>query len=98
MAFVYVTEYSQLGGGGAMQVPMDPPIADYRVAFGAAGAAFNTATRFIRVHADAICSVIVGPATGLSAAATNRRFAAGQTEYVAVPQNQGYALACITNT
>jgi hypothetical protein len=81
-----------------MQVPQDPPLADYRVAFGAAGAAFNVATRFVRIHADAICSVIVGPASGLAAAATNRRFAAGQTEYVAVPQNSGYAVACITNS
>jgi len=41
--------------------------------------AFNAKTRFVRLHADAICSIEFG--TNPTAAATTARMAAGQTEF-----------------
>jgi|SRR6516164_8876474 hypothetical protein len=102
MAFVYVTEYSQLGMYENTQIPLDPPIADYQVAVGASsasGPAFNKATRFVRLHCDATspASILIGPLTA-TVATTNQRMAANQTEYHGVPQNAGYCVLVIQNT
>jgi hypothetical protein len=57
-------------------------------------AAFNAATKIVRLHTDAICSVAFGAAP--VAAATNARLAAGATEYFGV--SPGSKVAVITNT
>jgi hypothetical protein len=102
MAFVYVTEYSQLGMYENVQIPQEPYIADYSIAIAVGttvGPVFNIATRFVRIHADAVCSIRIAPAVpSPTVAATNQRFAAGQTEFKGVPQNAGYCVANITNT
>jgi hypothetical protein len=104
MATLYITEFqrlaniSQYQGNVFLQVPENPEVANQTVAIGGGSlqsAAFNTLTRFVRVHADAICSVAVG-GTNPVATATQRRMAANQTEYFGVAA--GDKLAVITNT
>lgn len=90
MAVLYITEY--LG-----PTAVDPPLAEQTVAIGGTSAqssAFNANTRYIRIHTDAICSVLVG--SNPTATATKKRMAAGQTEYVAVAG--AHKIAVITNT
>lgn len=102
MAVLYVAEYAELPVGPAGrvgQMPMEPPVAEQTVAIAgvsAASLAFNTKTRFVRLHTDAICSVVFGAAP--VATAVNGRLAANQTEYRAVPPGASYKVAVITNT
>lgn len=97
MATLYITEFAYIGAAnGAMQCAQQPPIAEQTLAIGGAtvaSAAFNAKTKFIRLHTDATCSVVIG-ATPV-AAATKMRMAAGQTEYFGVPK--GAKVAVITN-
>lgn len=75
-----------------------PAVAEQTVAIGGASAqsaAFNAATKIIRVHTDAICSIKVG-GTNPTATATTMRMAAGQVEYFGVAP--GDKIAVITNT
>lgn len=92
---VYVSEYGNLGGPVHAQVPQEPPFAEYTVAPGAVGAAFGQFTKMIRVHTDAVCSILVSTA-GTAASTSNKRLAANQTEYFGV--NAGQKLAVIANT
>lgn len=104
MATLYITEFARQGRDLAGYVNQNgaceqPPIAEQTVAIGAssaASAAFNAKTTTIRVHTDVICSISFGAAP--TAAATNARLAAGQTEYFCVPANSGLKIAVITNT
>lgn len=100
MALLYVAEYSDIvqtvRGGTA--IPQDPPIAEYTVPISGSSTqspAFNTATRFVRIETDAICSVSVNVANPVATAA-NGRLAANQTEFRGV--TAGNKLAVITNT
>lgn len=102
MAVLYITEYAEMqigpaGRGG--QMPLEPPLAEQTVAIGVgsvASSAFNAATRFVRLHTDAICSVEFG--TAPTATASKARMAANQTEYHGVPLGASYKVAVITNT
>lgn len=97
MAVLYITEYSSLAMGGGAQIATDPPIAEQTVAIGAGSlqsAPFNTATRYIRLQPDVVCSIAAG--ANPTATATNRRMSAGQTEYFGVVA--GNRVAVITNT
>lgn len=101
MAVLYITEYANVGkSNGPMPVPLTPEMAVQTVAIGGSStqsAAFNNATQFVRLHADAICSVKLG--TNPTATATTSRMAAGQTEYFWLDRaNSGYKVAVITNT
>jgi hypothetical protein len=95
MATAYITEY---GGAGAerTQVASSPAITSQTVAIGseAKSAAFNSQTRIIRVHVDAICSILIG----LSPTATtaSARMSANSTEYFGV--NPGDKISVISNT
>jgi len=95
---LYVTEYAKIASdaNGNFAMGQEPPLADYTVAFGSSSPAFNVATRFVRLHADSICSVLLG--TNPSAATTNGRMAANQTEYRAVPQGSNFKVSVVTNT
>lgn len=93
MAVLFITEYADVRGAAAFE----PRQADQTVAIGGSSvqsAAFNATTRFIRVHADVICSVDIGLSP--TATAVKTRFAAGQTEYFYV--YPGHRIAVITNT
>lgn len=98
MAVVYISEFSSLANVVGCNIAMMPPIAQQTVAIGAEtdSNAFNASTRFIRVHADAICSIAVGLTP--TASTTTLRMSADSTEYFGVPLNSGYKLSVITNT
>lgn len=57
------------------------------------GSVFNPSTQLIRVHADAICSIVIG--TGPAATTANKRLAANQTEFFGV--GFGQTIAVISN-
>lgn len=100
MATLYITEYADIVSTvrGGTAIPVDPPLAEYTVAIGGTSApspAFNTATKFVRIHTDAICSITVN-AVAPVATTSNGRWAANQTEFRGV--TGGNKLAVITNT
>lgn len=99
MAFLYILEASSIGqvANGTIQSVNLPAIATQRIAIGGTStqsAPFNTTTKAVRLHSDAICSI----AGGASPVATTSspRMAADQTEYFAV--NGGDRIAVISNT
>lgn len=101
MATLYVTEYAELpiGPAGRVgQMPMEPPLAEQAIAFTThtESAAFNAKTRFVRIHTDAICSVLFGAAP--VATTGSGRLAANQTEYRAVPPGASYKVSVVANT
>lgn len=95
-ATVYIDEY-RFNNTVTYQAVLTPPVASQTVAIGGSStqsAAFNSATYMIRIHADAICSILIG-GTNPVATTTNARFVAGQTEYFLV--KPGDKLAVISN-
>jgi hypothetical protein len=102
VAVLYITEYSTMAQvpNAAPQMPQEPPIAEQTVAIGGASVqsnALNVATKFVRLHTDAICSIEFG--TNPTASATTGRMAANQTEYRGVPQLAApLKVAVITNS
>jgi hypothetical protein len=98
MAVCYITEFAALANVTGANIAMMPPIAQQTVAIGAEAdsSAFNAATRYIRVHVDAICSIAIGVTP--TATTSMLRMGAGDTEYFGVPLNGGYKLSVITNS
>ena len=99
MALLYISEYqgvAQVHGG--MSAPQEPALLDQTpLAIGGAtqSNAFQASTKLIRVHCDAICSIVFGPAPQ-TATTSNKRLAANQTEYFGVIPGQ--VLSVISNT
>jgi hypothetical protein len=98
MAVCYISEFASIANVTGANIAMMPPIAQQTVAIGAEADsnAFNAATRYIRVHVDAICSIAIGVTP--TATTSMLRMSAESTEYFAVPLNGGYKLSVITNT
>lgn len=101
MARLYVTEYEHMIelAGGRLPVGKEPAVASQAFTFtgtAAASAAFQSRTKFIRVHTDAICSIVFG--TAPVATGDSMRLAAGQTEYFGIPGEASYKVSAITNT
>lgn len=104
MAVLYITEYASTGlvTGSHVPVAQEPPLAEQTVAIGVAAqsAALNVNTGLVRLHTDAICSILFG--ANPTAAVTNRRMAANTTEYVAIDRQRGtdslLKVGVITNT
>lgn len=99
MAKVYITEYcdNPKVNGLLVQAPQEPALATQTVAIGGASvqsSAFNDKTQMIRVHSDAVCSILIGEDP--TATANSPRIAAGVSEYFGV--KPGYKIAVITNT
>jgi hypothetical protein len=100
MATIYVSEHSAMGiaANGVPQVASHPSLQSQSMAITAGSttlpSAFTAATRFIRVHTDAICSISIG--TSPTAVATKNRMSAESTEYFGV--QPGDNLAVIVNT
>jgi hypothetical protein len=100
MASLYIEEFESSGiarAGQSLPAGLQPGLASQKVAIGGTStqsAAFNTRTRFVRLHTDAICSVEFGASP--TADNTNMRMGEGQTEYFSV--NGGDKVAVITNT
>ena len=99
MAFLYVTEYAvvsaTLENGQLIQAPLSPPLADYRIAIGGASLsspAFQKGTRFIMVHADAVCSL----AFDANAVTTAHRLGQNETRFYGVTPT--HTVSVISNT
>jgi len=101
MAYLYVSEYSRIAGDAGGNIPMsyEAPLADYTVSVGSGsvqGPVFQSATRYVRLHSDSICSVLIG--SNPTVTTSNGRMAANQTEYRSIPQGVGYQVAVIANS
>jgi len=98
MSTLYISEYVNLAAANAgAQIGQEPAIAEQAIAIGAGSTqsvAFQSGTRFVRLHCDAICSVKFG--LDPVATAVIKRMVAGQTEYFGV--KGGGKLAVIANT
>jgi len=98
MSKLWITEFASLGpdaSGLPGPIPQYPPVATQPpLTLGATqqSAAFNAATRFVRLRADGICHFVVG--TGSFSATTNDTpLDANAPEYIAV--QPGMKLAVI---
>lgn len=102
MTKAYVTEYASMTqqNGLAVGVGDEPYLAEYVVDYTsgeAHGATFNAKTAFVRVEVDSIASIKF--AVTAVATTSNKRMAAGATEYFGVKQIQGSGrFSAITNT
>lgn len=101
MAAVYIAEFVSVAGTGNFTVAgaLVAPVAEQTLSIGGGSvpsAAFNTRTKFVRIHTDAICSLAWG--LNPTATITNMRMAANQTEYFGVPEAGSYKVAVISNT
>lgn len=80
MATLFITEYSEVPAirGVPMPVAVEPAVANQAVSFttSAASSAFNAATRYVRVIADADCHLEFGSAP--TATATDQFLPANQ--------------------
>lgn len=107
MAVLYITEFAQLAPqpvGQTGQVAMQPPLAEQTVSLSstsAASNAFNSQTRFVRLHTDTICAVEFGTsptAVGSGGGSPTARMAANQTEYFGVPAGASFKVAGVTSS
>lgn len=101
MSKLYVTEYQLLAPieGSVALIPKEAPLAEQVLDYSggaASSAAFNKATTFVRIHTDAICSVLFG--TAPTATTSTQRLAAGTTQWHGVPPNGAFKVSAITNT
>jgi hypothetical protein len=105
VASLYITEYAQISPQGAArgsaQVGQEQPLAEQKISIAAsstASASFSPYTRLVRLHADAVCSILFG-SSAVTATASSQRLNAGVTEYHGIPDKQVVTkVACITNS
>jgi hypothetical protein len=98
MATLYVTEYGTIAGLPATangQVPLEPPLADYTVGIPGISPVFQPTTRMVRLHCDAVCSVLFGQSP--SATTSNGRMATNQTEFRGVPEGMSFKVSVVAN-
>lgn len=96
---VYVTEHTspRIAHGNPLPVVQLPPLATQKLTNGGASvqsAVFNSQTRIIGIHPDAIVSIAIG--TNPTATTNDKRMAANTTEYFFV--EAGQRVAVINNT
>lgn len=102
MASLYITEYKRLGRDSLENgnvAPEEVPVAEQKLTFtgtAAASNAFHKETSVIRIHTDAICSLVFGSTP--VADATNQRLIAGQTQFHAVKPGSDLKVSAITNS
>jgi hypothetical protein len=102
MARLYIAEYGTITALPATangQVPFEPPIREQVLDFTGgvvSSQPFAQYTRMLRLHCDAICSLIIG-FPPISATTSNGRWAANQTEFRGVPEGQGFVVSVIPN-
>ena len=101
MAVLYISEYANLqfegSSGRGLAMGSEPSNTEQTVAISGSStqsSAFQNNTRFVRLHTDAICSVMFG--SNPTSTTSKKRLAANQTEYFAVQPGQNVAV--ITNT
>lgn len=101
MAYLYIAEYATLGrdvkGIGLQAAEEGSLLAEQKIANDGAStqsAAFNSETKFVRLHTDSVCSIKYGE--NPTATTAHKRMAADATEYFAV--KGGQKIAAIANT
>ena len=99
MAKLYISEYDDINVRQGVLTPIvvEPALVEQTpVVIGSEtdSAAFSARTRIVRLHADAICSVLFGASP--TATTNSKRLAADQTEYFRV--NPGDKVSVIANT
>ena len=101
MAKLYIAEYATISclPTHTGQVPFEPPIIEQVLDFTGGAVTsqpFQQYTRLLRLHCDAICSLIIGPSPQI-ATTMNGRWAANQTEFRGVPEGRGFVVSVIVN-
>jgi hypothetical protein len=100
MATIDITEYSSLAmdaQGRIILVGQEPSRTNQQLTPGVSStqsAAFDDATRFVRLHTDANCRWAIGP--NPTASSTSPRLPAGVTEYIGV--RPGHKIAVIQSS
>lgn len=96
MAKLYVTEFGAYTADGVPIAKTNIIVDQIPLAIGGASVQsvpFSAGTRYVRIHTDAICSIVFG--TNPVSTTNNARMAANQTEYFSV--NAGDRVAVIAN-
>lgn len=103
MATLYIREYQTIAAPGpdfnGMQAGMEPGLDQAPLVFGGGvqlSSAFAVGTRVVRLHTDAICSILFG--TAPTATTANARMAANQTEFFGVQPGANLKVSVIVNT
>ena len=101
MAVLYITEYARVAAdpNGDLAMSLEPPVAEQTISITGSSTqsnAFNTATKFVRLHTDVVCSVLFGLSPTVTT--SSGRMAANQTEYRGVPQGGSFKVAVISNS
>lgn len=101
MSTLYITEYADVRLlSGAVPAATEPEIGTQTVSIGASTQSntLKSNTRLVRLHTDAICSVVFG--INPTATTANRRMSAGQTEYFTISDGSlgSLKVAVISNT
>lgn len=100
MATLYITEFANTGSSNTAAttaMSAQPPIVEQTVTIGAGStqsAAFNAATKFVRLFTDTACGFSFG--TAPTAVIGSARMAANSTEYFGIPQGNAFKVAVIT--
>jgi hypothetical protein len=100
MAKLYITEYDNLARDTrnfVIPAGQEPALVEQTIDIGESSVAsleFGSATQFVRIHTDAICSIDFGVSP--TATTGSKRMAADTTEYFGVLP--GYKVAVISNT
>jgi hypothetical protein len=97
VAKLYITEFERVDNANPPVAPV-PAITSQTVDLSGTSAqssAFNPRTKMVRIHTDAICSILFG--TNPTATTSHARLAADQTEYFALTTT-GLKVAGITNS
>jgi hypothetical protein len=101
MAKLYIAEYGTIVGLPATangQVPLEPPLIEQVIDFTSGPALstpFQPGTRMVRLHCDAVCSLLIG--ANPNAGTGNGRWAGNQTEFRGVPEGQGFRVSVVAN-
>lgn len=100
MATLYISEYGDLArdaSGNIISIGVEPAQTTQTRSISGTSAqsnAFASGTRYVRIHTDAICSILFG--ANPTATTSHARLAADSTEYFCV--TAGHKVAAITNT
>jgi hypothetical protein len=103
MAKLYITEYATISQvpNHTAQMPLEPPLREQVLDFTGSvqtSQPFQQFTRCVRLHCDAVCSLIISRSSNpITATVNNGRWAANQTEYRGVPEGEGYQVSVINN-
>jgi hypothetical protein len=104
MSKLFITEYANVvfdARGESVLAPEEPALADQTPIDFSDGmphpsAVFNSQTRYVMIHTDAICSYVVG--VNPTATVLNRRMATSETRFFGLKAGGGLSLSVIANT